>query len=111
MDTFPNTSFKQVSVPSRTLGTRSQSPDSGNVNGATKQHMTPSTATTSNNVSYATHGDTMKSIAKPPTATAKPDASVELATTTPTSTTLSATQTSKPLDEARDVNRGVMSQQ
>jgi len=91
-------------------GTRSLNQDSGNANGATKQCTTCLTATSYSSVSYADHGDIRRSTVRFPTVGANLGISVELAMTTPTTTTPSVVWTSRLLDEARDINRGVMSQ-
>jgi len=107
--TFPNTSSEPEWMPSRILGTKSPNRDWGNASGVKKSPTTHWTATSYGNVYYAARGDITRSTAKFHTADAKLDESVGLATTIPTTTTLSVMQTSKPLDKARDINRGVMS--
>src|SRR6266478_642760 len=97
-------------MPLRTHGTKSPNQGSGNANGVGKSPMTPLIATSYGNVYCASCGDTTRLIARSPTVNAKQDKSVELVMTTPTTTTPFVVQTLRPSDEARDVNRGVMSQ-
>jgi len=72
--------------------------------------MTPLTATSYSSAYCATHGDITRLTARFPTVDAKWDESVALATIIPTTTTPFVVQMSRPLDMARDINRGVMSQ-
>ncbi len=93
-------------MPLKTLGTKSLNQGLASVNGVGKPHTTHLIATSYDNACYAALEDITKSTARFLTADARQGESVESVMTTPTTTAPFVTQTSKPLNVARDVNRG-----